>query len=70
MTDLGISFRIRYSTISDGELDNAIQRIESQFPYCGYRLIIGHLISQGIRAQQERVRQAMITFDPEGVPQR
>ena len=60
---------ILHCSLSDTELDNVIQQLLLQFPYCGYRLMMGYLRGQGITVQQYRVRQAIQRCDPEGVVQ-
>jgi hypothetical protein len=70
MNDLGISSQLRYTNISEEELDSSVQRLLRQFPYSGYRLILGYLSCEGIVVQQYRVREAMQRCDPEGVVQR
>jgi hypothetical protein len=57
----------RYSSITDQELDVLVTRIQHHHPRCGYRLMIGHLISLGHRVQETRVRRSMLRTDPEGV---
>ena len=56
--------------MSDTELDQIIQQIRTEFPNCGYTMMAGHLLSQGYRVQQMRIREALIRLDPDGVTMR
>ena len=67
MSEFGLSVRSNYSSIPDNELDRLITTIQYQHPHCGYRLMRGHLTMLGHRVQQERIRDAMLRTDPEGV---
>ena len=55
-----------FSAMSDLDLDNTVKNIKEQFPNAGYRMMLGHLRSRGIRVQQMRVRASMRRIDPEG----
>ena len=66
MTEFGLSIRTQYSTISDPELDTLVNEIQTQFPTCGNRQMQGHLISNGYRVQQNRVRESQRRIDPNG----
>lgn len=67
MSEFGLAIRRRYSTMTDAELDRIIAGILSQHPHYGYRMMHGQLASLGHCVQQNRVRQAMVRVDPEGV---
>ena len=67
MAEFGLSVRSNYSDIPDDELDRLITTIHYHHPNCGYRLMQGHLATLGHRVQQERIREAMLRTDPEGV---
>ena len=56
MSDYGLSIRETYSRISEQELDAVVARIQQQFPLCGHRQMQGHLLAQGLRIEQGRVR--------------
>ena len=60
----------KYSNISDPALDGAVQKIQGQHPGVGIRMLTGHLKSQGLTVQRERVRQSLLRTDPSGVLQR
>lgn len=66
MSEFGLSVRSNYSAIPDDELDRLIT-IQYEHPNCGYRLMRGYLTTLGHRVQQERIREAMVRTDPEGV---
>ena len=63
----GIPVRTTYSQLSDQDLDLVIQDIIKEFPNCGYKSMRGHLLSKGLKIQEDRVRVAMRRLDPEGV---
>ena len=60
----------KYSNISDPVLDGAVKKIQGQHPGVGIRMLTGHLKSQGLNVQRERVRQSLLRTDPSGVLQR
>ena len=66
MSEIGLSVREQYSTITDQELDRHVREIQLEFPMCGNRQMCGHLLSRGFRLQQYRVREAQRRIDPEG----
>lgn len=70
LSSFGISISGKYSLISDNELDGAVQKIQGQHPGVGIRMLKGHLKSQGLTVQRERVRQSLLRTDPTGVLQR
>ena len=43
-----------------------MREIQSHFPTCGNRQMIGHLLARGYRVQQIRVREAQRRVDPQG----
>ncbi|XP_066301033.1 uncharacterized protein [Branchiostoma lanceolatum] len=65
--EYGLSVSDTFSTVSDEELDSAIQNILQTFPNCGYRMMRGHLAGRGLRVQEDRVRSSMHRVDPVGV---
>ena len=67
MAEFDLSVRSNYSSIADDELDRLVTTIHYHHPNCGYRLMQGHLATLGHRVQQNRIREAMLRTDPEGV---
>ena len=65
--DFGLSISATYSIITDAELQEIVRNILTEFPNCGYKRMTGFLSSRGFRVQQERIRKAMQTVDPEGI---
>lgn len=63
-------FTGKYSDITDSALDEAVQKIQGQHPGVGIRMLKGHLKSQGLTLQRERIRQSLLRTDPTGVLQR
>ena len=66
LEEQGMSMRMTYSTMTEPELDELIKSILHEFPNCGYKTMRGHLLSQGVKIQESRVREAMRRSDPEG----
>lgn len=66
MTDYSLSVHALYSQISNHELDEMVRAIQMQFSTCGNRQMEGHLLSRGVRVQQERVHEAQRQVDPAG----
>ena len=60
----GLSTSITYSNISDQSLDPLITTIKRQHPHDGERLMLGHLVSYGIRVQRTRLRASIHRVDP------
>lgn len=59
-----------YSTISDEQLDNIVERFTSDHgTLVGHSLISGHLRSVGLRVQRDRIRTSIGCIDPEFVGQ-
>ena len=67
MADFGLSVKALYSSITDQELDSLVSQIKKNFPNAGFRLMHGHLLHQGHRISQARIREALHRVDPEGV---
>lgn len=63
-------FTGKYSDITDSALDEGVQKIQGQHPGVGIRMLKGHLKSQGLTLQRERIRQSLLRTDPTGVLQR
>ena len=66
MTDFNLSVSSAYSQINDHELDVLVADIKHAFPNCGYRLMHGHLLNQGYRVTQMRIRDSLHRVDPDG----
>lgn len=66
MTYCNLSVSSVYSQISDNELDKLVADIKHAFPNCGYRLMHGHLLNQGHRITQMRIRESLHRVDPDG----
>ena len=66
MTDCNLSVSSVYSQITDDELDKFVADIKHAFPNCGYRLMHGHLLNQGHRIAQMRIRESLHRVDPDG----
>ncbi|XP_019849774.1 PREDICTED: uncharacterized protein LOC109580730 isoform X2 [Amphimedon queenslandica] len=66
MSSYGLSVRESYSTITDNELDEIVLGIQRNFPTCGNSVMQGHLLAQGYRVQQHRVRDSQRRIDPDG----
>ena len=56
-----------YSALTDDELDEKVNMVLADFPNTGYKRMKGFLLSDGLKVQEERVREAMRRVDPEGV---
>ena len=67
MKEFGLSIRKSYSVISDEELLKIVKQKVAEFPSVGYRSIRGHLMSEGIKVTEARMRRIMRTVDPLGV---
>ena len=59
MSEYGIEYRDRYSTMSDSELDNTIRLIYRDQHKMGEVMLMGDLRSQGIHVQRKRLRDAI-----------
>ena len=66
MTEYDLSVHALYSDLTDQELEWIIRDIQSHFPTCGNRQMMGHLLTRGIRIQQYRVREMQRQVDPAG----
>ena len=53
MNEFSLSVHMQYSNISDDDLDVIVHSIQNTFPMCGNLQMQGHLLSRGIRLQQE-----------------
>ena len=62
-----LSVQQTYSNIGKQVLDNIIAELISKHPNCGYRRMIGFLLSKSIKISEKRVRESMHRVDPEGV---
>uniref|UniRef100_A0A672Z377 Integrase core domain-containing protein n=1 Tax=Sphaeramia orbicularis TaxID=375764 RepID=A0A672Z377_9TELE len=59
MHELGLSTRSTYSSLTDSELDDAVQSIKSRIPNAGYRMVKGCLQADGHRVQWDRIKESM-----------
>lgn len=55
MTDLGITHKAKYSTITDEQLDNTIKNIYRDQHSMGEIMLMGHLKSRGLDVQRSRL---------------
>ena len=69
-SEYGLSITSQYATLTDDELDHLVICIQDQFPTCGNRQMYGHLLSQGHRVQQRRIRECQCRTCPEGTMMR
>ena len=54
-----------FSMISDGQLDNLVERFMSDHgTLVGYSLVSGHLRSLGLRVQRDPIRESISRVDP------
>ncbi|WAR07795.1 hypothetical protein MAR_017753, partial [Mya arenaria] len=67
MEEFNLSIRQTYSNLSDNDLRQEVEELCSSFPNVGYRTIQSLLLSQGLKVQELRVRQAVRECDPCGV---
>lgn len=70
MSEYGLSISAQYAVLTDSELDQLVVDIQDQFPLCGNRQMHGHLLSQGHRVQQRRIRESQRRTCPEGTMMR
>lgn len=66
MRELQLHTSQPFSPLTEEELDRVVNEIKHLHPKCGYRMMIGHLRSRGLRVQQSRVRASLRRVDPEG----
>ncbi len=66
MRKLGLNTSQPFSPLTGEELDSIVNEIKQLHPKCGYRMMIGHLRSRGLKIQQSRVRASLRRVDPEG----
>lgn len=66
LREYGLSLRGSYCDMTDDELDTHVESISQEFPNCGYKTMRGHLLSRGIKVQENRVRESLRRTDPEG----
>jgi hypothetical protein len=66
LEEYDLSIKNTYCDISDSELDKIVNVIRQDFPNCGYKVMRGHLLSRGMKVQENRVRETMRRTDPEG----
>ena len=66
MSEFDLSVRATYTDLTDMELDEIVKQVHVEFPTCGNKQMMGHLLSRGIRVQQVRIRESMRRTDLEG----
>ena len=65
--EYGITDLVRFSKISNDELDKLIRDYRNIHGLaCGHSMILGHLNSIGIKVQQKRVTESLVRVDPDG----
>ena len=57
-------FPIRFSCLTDAELDQRVEAIKMDMPDVGQRMVQGLLRSQGITVPQRRIRESLKRVDP------
>ena len=70
MSEYGLSVSSQYANLTDDELDWLVINIQQEFPMCGNQQMQGHLLSQGFRVQQSRIRESQRRTCPEGTMMR
>lgn len=70
IVEFGLSGSIRYTRISDTDLDALVGDFVSNFPTAGQKTLGGHLRTLGYRIQRCRIRESLYRVDPWGVEQR
>ena len=53
-----------YVDIFDHNLDQVVSRIQHDFPKAGLVMIQGHILSEGIHVQRQRIRESVAHCDP------
>ena len=67
MIEYGITDLVRFSKISNDELDKLIWDYQNIHGFaCGHSMILGHLNSIEIKVQQKRVTESLVLVDPDG----
>ena len=67
LNEYDLSISDCYAKLSDEELVAVVINIIDQNPNCGYRRMLGFMMSRGIRVAEKRTRESMHRVDPEGV---
>ena len=57
---------VKFSDLTDQELDRIVMEIHQQFPQSGYRHVLVVLNSQGIFVRERRLRASLQKIDPLG----
>ena len=70
MMEFGLSFRDRYTSISDEELMETVEQFTSLCPMIGEKTVDGMLRSRGINVQRQRIRETLYSIDPRGADRR
>ena len=67
LTMYSLSVGQKYSNITNEYLDEQVSQVLELFPNCGYRRMLGHLATRGLRVREIGVRESMHRVDPNGV---
>ena len=66
----GLQEFVRFSVITDQDLDELVKQFVINFPCAGQKTLAGHLQSQGYHIQRWRIRDSLLRVDPWGVEER
>jgi len=64
LDEYGVQQDVRYTSITDSDLDRTVESIKQVHPNDGERLLIGHLTRLGIVVPRARVRGSIHRVDP------
>ena len=67
MTAYNLAVGNSYTRMTDDELDEQVLGIMKEFPNTGYKHMMGHLKSKGLRIGVMKVRESMRRVDPMGI---
>ena len=63
----GLTVGDLYSDVTDQELDQIVSETKLLFPNSGFRIMQGHLLNQGYRISQVRIKDSLQRVDSDGV---
>lgn len=63
MSFYGLSIRSKYANLTNYELQQVVAEIKEDYPQCGNLQMKGHLLSRGLRVQQQRIRDTLRSVD-------
>ena len=66
----GLEQLVDFDHISDDDLDGIVENFVVSFPSAGQTTLEGHLRSEGLRIQRQRIRDSLLRVDPWGVEER